>query len=89
MSLCALNVKDEREAAQGPLREATDARIELIHHPEDEEGQFKEKAFRHGLDWLKCAFGQYKAGHFERHWTVTRRGDDYDSEIESSSCASS
>ncbi len=34
--------RGEREDAQGPLRKSTDAGIELIRHPEDEEGQFKE-----------------------------------------------
>ncbi len=53
--------KDEREAARGPMRETIGIGVDLIKYLEEEEQQWKEEAIQVGLDFLKDAFGRYKA----------------------------
>ncbi len=68
-----LTAKDDRETAQGPLRDAIDVGIELIQNPRNEEEQLKKETVQDGLAMLECTLRQYRIIHSEVRNQLTLR----------------
>ncbi len=68
-----LTAKDDRETAQGPLRDAIDVGIELIQNSRNEEKQLRKEAVQGGLDMLECTLRRYRTNHSEVRNQLTLR----------------